>query len=808
MAGFLAGLARDFAGGKILSIADNALGRPFELWSAQVTAENAAQVRQPSYLGNLARPNVFPTPDAVFAAYRRGLLSHNVAAWALMSQGIAPSPDHMRAVTLPWLQQMYRDTPLGQRNRDLFGFMWQNVAYMNMSRPDAGTIAAMQAQGRITSAAAADLKHGLDASWHRYDYVASGAYQSPGFDDLRSMWSMGRISGAEYQLWARRAGWTNAEARGLSERISTLPTVAETLLAHWRGGLTDAQLRQRGMGLGYVNDDDWRAVTLASRQLPGPSDLVRFAVREVWDEDIVRRWGYDEEFPAPFKAWMGWWGQDWGERLRLPGGAQIPHVPWPLAHWRAHWQIISPEQAYRAYHLLRPERIGRYQQIAPGVRAFTADDLRSVLKVSDYPQPMRQWLAAIAYTPLDLRTVRQLYLLGVRDRDWTIAQMQDRGLVREDAQAWVELTDRQRAERDRAPIVALERSLVRATYRETLAGYRDGLLSREDSRNNMLAIGMAPASADRAMLLADAQFEHDRARELIRAVRKQFLAGQLSETELPGYFQAMGLLPAAAARYVLRWRQARSLERRALSSAQVTGLLAAGAITIGTARARLANLGWFGADAELLLGQSLAKLATHQSREAARVARLAKATQRERLTALARAERAAAQLRSSLRRTTPLSAIRRWYSLGIRKGSWVRSRMLAMGYDTSSIDGYLSQWTLEDERTPHTEAPAVEGREKLAKRQTSLGTVKRWWQNGVVTDAWAVRRLATLGYGPESIALYRREWEATLGRKPGPAPEPIAPEPAIAPEGPRGPRQLHTEPRQLHTEPRDASAPP
>jgi hypothetical protein len=127
--------------------------------------------------------------------------------------------------------------------------------------------------------------------------------------------------------------------------------------------------------------------------------------------------------------------------------------------------------------------------------------------------------------------------------------------------------------------------------------------------------------------------------------------------------------------------------------------------------------------------------------------------------------------------------------------------MLLLGFDTSSIDGYLSQWVMEAERNPPSAPPIVAGAEKLLRRQTSRATVGNWWKNGVVTDQWARQRLQAMGYTPESVELFVREWRNTLGKKPGPATAPV-PIPAPATPASTGQsRQLETGPRSLETSP-------
>ena len=799
------------------TIANNAMGRPFDVWTAQVQAENAARTRWPTQSGNSAFLNTLPTPDAIFSSYRAGLITPITAIQGLVYQGIMPPDDvwakarelarsepdpRAQAEQTAIIEYLARRNRVPSRSKTFYAGMWQSASYMGMSRPDPGTVAQLYEQGRISDDDIGTMRHGLDASWSRYSIASRGQYQSPTYQDVRSHWAMGRIDDAGYTRWSQRAGWTDTPARRLSESISTLPTPTEVWLAHWRGAIPAARLRAYGMGLGYVNDEDWRAVSEAALQLPGPSDLVRFAVREVWDEETVRRLGYDEEFPAPFNAWMRYWGQDWGRELALPDGTRIPNVPWPKAYWRAHWQTMSPEQSYRAFQLLRPDRIQRYREISPDVTPFTAADLAANLKIADYPKPVRAWLQAIAYTPLDLRAVRALFQAGLRDRAWLIAQMRDRGLVTEDATAFADLEDYRKTQKDRAAVEAIERSLVRGTFRSVIEAYQEGLTTAEAARTGLRDLGLSARAVDRALALTDARFRFETTRTALQQIRKAYLDGTLAATEIPGYLTALGIDRSAHATYLRRWNLQRTLARRGLSTSRVLSLVAQGALAPTLAAGRLANLGWTAADIQVQIGVALAKLAQAQARALVAGERQAKGLQREKLAALRQADAAVRRLRAELRQQAPLSTLRSWYCRGIRKEAWLSARMRLLGFEPTLIDSYLSQWAIECEKQAAQTAGQPSMPERLVRRQTSLTTLKRWWQNGVVTDLWAQRRLAALGFTPESIVLYRREWADTLGRKPGPAPEGSSIGTPPVPTEQTRPRVIEQAPRTLTQTPR------
>lgn len=746
------------------TIADYALGKPLSVWGRSIDAANTPAVRTSSYLSNKPRPNVLPSPDALLMAWRQGLISDDDVAYALSYQGIFVETENRDNQVI----NFGIGGQLTARNRDYYGKLWNRISLSGMSRPDPASIFRAAVRGRLDEEDTDRLTRNVFADWNLYRRIELAQYQQPGINDLWQLWKLGRISAADYQVWARRLGWTNREALDLAQRASALPTVPELMLGHYRGTLTwdmvDKYLQAGGMS-------DWLArqtVLTANRQLPGPSDLVRFAIREAWDDETAQAWGYDEEFPYPFERWMQWYGQNWGQAFQGPDGRNYAGITWPKAYWRSHWQIMAPTQAYRALHLLRPDQIRRYQELSPGVTPFTTADMTRVLKVSDYPPKMRAWLQAIAFAPMRLVDIRNAYNLKVRNREWALNRLLDRGQVREDATTTIELWDAQNLDaQDKAARAYLGR-FTTERIAENRRAYRMGAISKQALVDNFQAMGIDTGVALLTTDFEDSVAAREGLQEFVKALRRQYLAGAIALPEVALSLQAARISQSAIARYSRRWQAQLSLERRELSTSQVARLVSMGALTPADGATRLVNLGWNAADSALLIQQAAAQLAERQAVAARSQAARERANAASLVSAQAKARQALRSAQGQLRGISPVSTLKRWYCLGIRTGSWIEARLAAMGYDSTSISAYLSQWAQECESKPSQEAPAVDSAQSLVKRQTSLATVKAWWQNGVVTDEWARQRLSAAGYTPESIAGYIDYWRATLGKKPGP----------------------------------------
>jgi len=195
-------------------------------------------------------------------------------------------------------------------------------------------------------------------------------------------------------------GWSEA----LKEASTNVLTAAEIITLKKRGELTQEQADAE---LGRIKMPEELAKKLEKTLefRPGPQDIVRFAVREVFREDIVQKFGMDDFFPTPQeiqqvvdanpqqrKQFTGM------QRLiaqALEVGVQPEHI---RQFWRAHWEIPSPTLGREMFHRLHPD----YEREHP-VDEETFDELLRTQDVMPFWIPrLRKALFALP-TRVDIR---------------------------------------------------------------------------------------------------------------------------------------------------------------------------------------------------------------------------------------------------------------------------------------------------------------------------------------------------------------------------------------------------------------------
>lgn len=197
-------------------------------------------------------------------------------------------------------------------------------------------------------------------------------------------------------------GYSQADARNAWAAHWQLPSRTEGAEMLFRGELTSSEYSELLRALDYA--PRWRAPLEAiARAIPGLSDMVRFAVREVYDPARRQALKLDEDYPPAFTS-----------QAALHGLSE-EHA---RDYWAGHWQLPSPTQMYRM--LWRGE--------------ITLAELDAGLKAADYSPAWRDKLRNIAYLVPGRVDLRRMLEHGIIDRAAVKAGYQRLGYTAADAE--------------------------------------------------------------------------------------------------------------------------------------------------------------------------------------------------------------------------------------------------------------------------------------------------------------------------------------------------------------------------------------
>lgn len=306
-------------------------------------------------------------------------------------------------------------------------------------------------------------------------------------------------------IWAMAgafAGW-GEQVRQESMKVfkPTLLSPTDSIIAKWRGKFTDTRLKDELHQAGY-NDERIETLEEINRFLPPINDLIRFQVRDVFREEIVKKYGYDQgfsEIQAALKPWADKLGVD-TDVLKL--------------YWRAHWDLPSLTSAYEMYH-----------------RGFmTEAELRDLLKINDMAPEYVDKLIKISHSPYTRVDVRRMFDAGVLNRAQVKRAYLDIGYDEEHAENLTKWTEKD--------VLGEDLNLSKS---EILNLYEQGALTRQKAVTELQKLGYDAEESDLILKLEDNKTEQKLKDRDKKVISNQYYYNQISRNDAEKALNALNL---------------------------------------------------------------------------------------------------------------------------------------------------------------------------------------------------------------------------------------------------------------------------
>lgn len=420
----------------------------------------------------------------------------------------------------------------------------------------------------------------------------------------------------------------------------------EVVDAYRRGaidrGRAETELRARG----YLREDALETYLATTRFLPGPSDLVRFLVRDAFDESgVVQRFGLDSEFAKK------WPKTGPGRYLADAQGVDESTLKY---FWRAHWTIPSPTQLGEFWKRLRPgqavdaERSGRigltglipeWSPRANPELQVTTEDIDLALGQQDILPFWRNKFRAVQFLPLTRTDARRAYDIGVLKTDDVYESLIQDGYREEDALVLTEFAFKEKnlGIRNSEPAKLFSQGLQgEEDTRAELAdlGFAESAIQNfltREIRQKMRAARSLPEFAefvsgnsdepDLRIALEDRYFRPDQVDELVatakqlgkarfrgtctEAAKQRYLWGELDDDEARKVLRGFGWSVWAADEIVEGWKCTLAVSDRLPTVRQLLAWLELGVVGEVDFRLRMKRLRFTDADIDRFLAQAI-----------------------------------------------------------------------------------------------------------------------------------------------------------------------------------------------------------
>jgi hypothetical protein len=581
------------------------------------------------------------------------------------------------------------DPILGIYSDSVHKVAWDALFHQMTRFPNTETVLQGFNMGLLKEAEARQLIKRSGAVPENWDWVKNLLYPVPDPTLILQAFAREQITPEEFSDGMHRAGTRIALWSDYVKAFYGAPTVGEVLTLRNRGEIDDGEFDAllRRNSLGFARDRE--LITKLRRTYPSISDLILMQVREAFDPVLANRLRLYDEAPKDIVKYFEAQGLNW--EVGINGNVDGINRPlrWPDMYWASHWKTISSEQSYRMFHLLRPNRIARFQEVYPGTQPFTRDDLFFWLRINDYPISVRNQLAAINIQPLRLIDIRTALRFKIRDADWAYEQFLDRGHLPDDARTQVEIVQETERQRLLAGARNLERNALSLTIRDALKGYKTGTIGRQAVTDLLKANTVDDKSIELTLNSIDFEVKNETAASAIKLVRRRFFDGIIGVDGAVDELKRIGIVDNRVDNYVARWRLERDQRYRLVTTAKIQRWAKLGLLTYDDAKLRLTNLGWSNTDALLYLSETQTEI----NQLTLRNLQASQRTQRQQAKELqAIAERADALLRrtqADLRRISPISTLQKWLKQGVIGEPFFVARARSMGYPDADIRRYL-----------------------------------------------------------------------------------------------------------------------
>lgn len=344
-------------------------------------------------------------------------------------------------------------------------------------------------------------------------------------------------------------GWTEQQVAAAKLAAETRLGVQEILTARIRGVINDGVVTGRLSALGIPAQD--RAILAELTNLiPGPSDLVRFGLREVWRDDVAAAYGYDEGRPVELTAWLS--KQGYGPE-------------WAQAFWRSHWEIPSTGQMIEMFHRNEIDQA----QLVQG------------LKINDVAPGWIDPLLGITYNLLTRVDVKRALRYGEYTIDQVFAEYRQQGYDETRARILTNIAIRETLDE----AAGLTRSAVVTAYKKRRMDRAQAIASLED-------LGIL---GDVAEFYLD-QADYDRADALqvqrIANVEKRYKAALLTDDQAFAELGALGVGGEESRLEVESWAVTRKTAVKTPTRSNLDEFVRQGILSTDAYRDELANLGY------------------------------------------------------------------------------------------------------------------------------------------------------------------------------------------------------------------------
>ena len=358
----------------------------------------------------------------------------------------------------------------------------------------------------------------------------------PDLQALVDMIVKGLLGQGDFSYAMRRLGIGPGWQEKLMANAAQYMSAADYVQLYRRGLLDKEQLT------GYITKlkipaSEIDRLLQATEFFPGPADLVRFAVREVYTPAVIEQFGTMEDIPEKYIE----------EAAKAGLGKEQA-----TNYWASHWGLPSPNQGFEMFQR--------------GI--ITREQLTLLLKTLDVMPFWREQLIKLSYNVMTRVDVRRMYGLGILTEEQVNRSYQDQGYSPQDAEYLTEFTVKYESKE--------QEGLTRANV---VAAYKNDVISREELKTYLEGFGYVEAVVEFWLAEADYEKTDTLVKELTNDLVAQYLAGGRSIESVRADLDAADLPATYVEQVIAKTLRSKAQKLKVPSREEQTAWLKSGRIT-------------------------------------------------------------------------------------------------------------------------------------------------------------------------------------------------------------------------------------
>ena len=384
--------------------------------------------------------------------------------------------------------------------------------------------------------------------------------------DLAQLKIRGEIDFGQYVEKTGEAGFDVKDAEyAIKLTEQRLPPQA-VITALWRklrfnGGKEKIkdELRQQGW-----TDDRIDLMIKTALYYPSAQDWVYFARRDIFNPDAVKKFGYDEDYPAA------------QEKDVAKIGMSPDH--WKY-YWRAHWRDLGTGEVFTMLH-----------------RGIIDDDeALLLLRTSNFAPRLAEKLMKAAYSPYSRVDVRRMFKLGVLDKDDVKKNYQSLGYDEAHAQKLADFTEKwakdtptnEQTDEDKR-----REELKGLTKTAIIKEYKDAYLTKDETKKYLTDLGFSDEVANLYINMTDYENAADKTDAYVKILHRMYLNGVIGYNSLSDALDKLNIPARQKDYYTDLWDLERENKPNQPSKTELIKFYKKGIINRATFIDEMGNLGY------------------------------------------------------------------------------------------------------------------------------------------------------------------------------------------------------------------------